>query len=88
MKRAKEDIMAFVAKDRKGGFQMAHYSTVKDLAKIFHRHPRTVYRWLDEGFIHGKKVRDGWLIPQEEVEKIIKDPFNDEGEPESRKRKF
>jgi excisionase family DNA binding protein len=57
---------------------MARYYTVKEVAKIFHRHPRTVYRWLDEGYIRGKKVRDGWLLPEEEVEKMIRDPFDDE----------
>jgi hypothetical protein len=66
---------------------MTHYKRVKDVAEIFHRHPRTVYRWLDEGFIKGRKVKDGWLIPQEEVEKIIRDPFNDDLEPESDRKK-
>jgi excisionase family DNA binding protein len=57
---------------------MARYYTVKELANKFHRHFRTIYRWLDEGYIRGKKVRDGWLIPEEEVEKVIRDPFEDE----------
>ena len=67
---------------------MAHFWHVKDLAEKFERHPRTIYRWLDEGFIHGKKVRSNWLIPQEEVDKIMRDPFeDDEGESKSEKEK-
>ncbi len=62
---------------------MSRYFTIKQVALKFHRHPRTIYRWLDEGFLHGKKVRDGWIIPEDELEKIIRDPFKDE-EPEKR----
>ncbi len=57
---------------------MPRFYTVKELTKELRRHPRTIYRWLDEGFLQGKKVKDGWLIPHEEVERIIKDPFTDE----------
>jgi excisionase family DNA binding protein len=63
---------------------MAHYHTVKELAERFHRHPRTIYRWLDEGYIHGKKVRDGWLIPEEEAGRIIRDPFGDDEIPDDK----
>ena len=51
---------------------MPRFFTVQGLAELVHRHVRTIYRWLDEGFIHGLKVRDGWLIPEEEVERILK----------------
>ncbi|OPY71366.1 MAG: Helix-turn-helix domain protein [Syntrophorhabdus sp. PtaU1.Bin002] len=57
---------------------MARYHTVKEAAKIVKRHPRTIYRWLDEDYIRGKKVRDGWLIPEEEISRIIRDPFEDD----------
>lgn len=67
---------------------MPRYYTVKELAKKFHRHPRTIYRWLDEGYIRGKKVRDGWLIPEEEAEKIIRDPFEDDDMPGHHERSF
>jgi excisionase family DNA binding protein len=59
---------------------MSHYFTVKDVAQQVHRHRRTIYRWLEEGYLRGRKVRDGWLIPHEEVERIIRDPFADEDE--------
>ena len=52
---------------------MARFYTVKEVAVIFRRHPRTIYRWLEEGFILGTKVRDGWLITQEEVDRILAD---------------
>lgn len=59
---------------------MTRFFTVKQVAQTFQRHPRTIYRWLDEGFLRGKKVRDGWLIPEEEIAKLIRDPFEDETE--------
>ena len=50
---------------------MPRFLTVKEVAGIFRRHPRTIYRWLEEGFIYARKVKDGWLIPYEEVERIL-----------------
>ena len=50
---------------------MLRFLTVKETAQIFRRHPRTIYRWIDEDFLHAKKVRDGWLITQEEVDRIL-----------------
>jgi excisionase family DNA binding protein len=55
---------------------MSRFYTVRELTVILHRHPRTIYRWLDEGFLHGKKVRDGWLIPQEELQRIIREKWD------------
>jgi len=54
---------------------MQRYVTVREVAKMLHRTMRTIYRWLDEGFIHGKKVRDGWLIPEEELKRIIQEKW-------------
>lgn len=45
--------------------------TVKEVADIFRRHPRTIRRWIAEGFIQAKRVRDGWLIPKTEVDRIL-----------------
>jgi len=50
---------------------MAGFITVQETAKIFRRHPRTIYRWLEEGFLHGKKIKDGWFIPRDEIERIF-----------------
>ena len=50
---------------------MAGFLNVQEVAEIFRRHPRTIYRWLAEGFLHGKKVKDGWLISRDEIERIL-----------------
>jgi len=46
--------------------------TVRQAAKIFNRHPGTIYRWIDEGFLqHYYRVRDGYLIPRTEIDRIL-----------------
>ena len=50
---------------------MSKFLTVTEAAEIFRRHPRTIWRWIAEGFIHAKRVKDGWLIPKSEVERIL-----------------
>ncbi|MCK5600840.1 helix-turn-helix domain-containing protein [Candidatus Pacearchaeota archaeon] len=41
---------------------------LKELAKIFDRHPNTIRRWIDEGTIKSRHVADrNWRIPQEEM---------------------
>ena len=46
--------------------------TVKETARMVHRTPDTIYRWIDEGFITDFiKVRDGYLIPKTEIERIL-----------------
>ncbi len=57
---------------------MARFFTVQEVAQILRRHRRTIYRWLDEGFLHGKKIKDGWLIPCEEIDRIIKESSEDD----------
>jgi excisionase family DNA binding protein len=45
--------------------------TVKQVAKMLNRHPKTVYRWIDEGFLQNIiRVRDGYLIPKKEIERV------------------
>ncbi len=44
--------------------------TPKEFAEIAHRHTRTIYRWIEEGFLKAKKVKGRYLIPVEEVERI------------------
>jgi excisionase family DNA binding protein len=51
---------------------------VRQVAKTLKRHPRTIYRWLDEGFLHGKKVKKGWLIPYEEIERVLRGSSEDD----------
>ena len=59
-------------------FTMARFFTVKEVANTLRRHPRTIYRWLDEDFLRGKKVKDGWLIPHEEVERVLRSAPEDD----------
>lgn len=49
------------------------YLNVKKVAKIFRRHPRTIRRWIHEGYIQAIRKYDGWQIPNTEVERILKD---------------
>ncbi len=51
---------------------MIKYYTVKEMAGIVHRDIRTIYRWIDEGFVKNyAKVKDGYLIPESEVSRIL-----------------
>ncbi|MCK5235831.1 MAG: helix-turn-helix domain-containing protein [Deltaproteobacteria bacterium] len=49
--------------------------TVKETAKIFKREPKTIRRWIDEGQMFNRfiKVKDGYLIPQSEIDRILKE---------------
>lgn len=45
--------------------------TVKEAAKEVKRTKKTIYRWIDEGFLKNIiRVRDGYLIPESEIERI------------------
>ncbi len=45
--------------------------TVKEAAEEVNRKPKTIYRWIEEGFLKNViKVRDGYLIPKAEIERI------------------
>lgn len=46
--------------------------TVAEVAVIFRKSKKTIYRWIDEGkvFSDVRKVRDGYLIPEEEVQRV------------------
>jgi hypothetical protein len=48
--------------------------TVKDLAKLFHKHENTIYRWIveDHLFPNAFRVKDGWYVPESDVEKLMK----------------
>lgn len=47
--------------------------TVAEVAGIFRKSKKTIYRWIDEGkvFQDVRKVRDGYLIPEKEVERVV-----------------
>lgn len=50
---------------------MPKFYTVKEVAKIFKKHPKTIYRWIEDGFINIVKVKDGYLITHSEINRII-----------------
>ena len=46
--------------------------TVNEVARIVGRHRKTIYRWIDEGFLENViRIRSGYLIPKEEVDRIF-----------------
>lgn len=47
--------------------------TLLEVAGIFKRSSRTLYRWLDEKtvFKEAIKIQDGWLIPRREIIRIL-----------------
>ncbi len=52
---------------------MQKFMTVREVATVFRRSSDTIYRWILEGktFQNVIKVKDGYLIPESEVERII-----------------
>lgn len=53
--------------------QPAH--TVKDLSRLFRRHKNTIRIWIvhDHLFPHAFRVKDGWLIPDADVQQLARD---------------
>ena len=47
--------------------------TIQEVADTFRRKPKTIRKWIDEGktFKVLFKVKDGYLIPEKEVERIL-----------------
>ncbi len=50
---------------------MSRYLLVKEVADIMRRHPRTIYRWIEEGYIKAVKVKGCYRISEEEVRRIL-----------------
>ena len=52
--------------------RMPKLFTVKEVAEHFHKRPKTIWRWIAAGmFPNAKKVKDGWYIPEPDVEKAF-----------------
>ncbi len=48
--------------------------TITEVAKIFKRSKKTIYRWREEGiFREVIQVKDGYLIPENEVLRVIEE---------------
>lgn len=57
---------------------MTKYLTPQEVADVFRKSVRTIYRWINEkdpikNFV---RVKDGVLIPQEEVDRILSEGHN------------
>jgi len=50
---------------------MKEYLTAKQVAEILKLHPKTVYRYIREGYLPAVKMRRIVRISQEDVEKFI-----------------
>jgi len=48
------------------------YYTVREVAQMLRFDKMTIYRWIKSGKIKAVKINNRWLIPAEEVERIIK----------------
>jgi excisionase family DNA binding protein len=47
---------------------MSRNYTVNEVAEYFRRSQKTIWRWIDDGmFPHAFKVKDGYLIPEEDI---------------------
>ncbi len=44
--------------------------TVRQAASELQRHPNTIYRWIDEGFIRCVRIRRGYFIPLSEIRRV------------------
>ena len=53
---------------------MIKYYTVKETADIFRRTTRTILRWIEDGYLESKKVKDGHLISELEIHRILDNP--------------
>ena len=51
--------------------KMPKFYTVKEVAEIFRKTKITIYNWIAEDRINAIKVRDGYLIPEDEVNRLI-----------------
>jgi len=47
------------------------YYTVKELCQLLKRDKSTIYKWIREGKLKAIKVGGKYLIPEEEVKKIL-----------------
>jgi excisionase family DNA binding protein len=63
------------------------FLTAKEVAELLRISRRTVYNWIDEGIIRAVKINDidksAVRIPLSEVERILKEVFEDDKKVES-----
>ena len=54
---------------------MHRYYTVKEVAQMFRVKEPTIYYWIKKGKIKAIKIGKKWLIPEEEIFKLINGRF-------------
>lgn len=47
------------------------FLTVPEAAELLRRSRRTLYRWLEQGTVQGKKVKDHWLIATHQLCQLV-----------------
>jgi excisionase family DNA binding protein len=47
------------------------YLTPLDVARLLRRHRGTVYRWLEQGLLPGRKVGGSWLVDAAELKRFL-----------------
>lgn len=45
---------------------------VRDVCDLYHVDRKTVYRWLKDGKLHGRKAGQKWLFTREAVDGILR----------------
>jgi len=48
------------------------YYTIREVAQLLRLDKTTIYKWIKSGKIKAIKINNRWLIPAEEVERIVK----------------
>jgi len=49
------------------------YYTVNEVAVVLRKSKWTIWRWIQEGRLKAKKVKDGYLIPEDVLKEILAD---------------
>ena len=50
-----------------------HFVVVNEAAKLLRKSDRTIYRWLEEGYLPGRKIKTGWLIESRDLFKLLEE---------------
>jgi excisionase family DNA binding protein len=51
--------------------QQPSYLTALEAAQLLRRHRATVYRWLEQGLLPGRKVGGSWLVNAAELKRVL-----------------
>ena len=48
-----------------------HFITVPEVARLVRKSDRTIYRWLGEGYLPAKKIKNSWLIEPKDLFSLL-----------------